>query len=145
LLMVDIDRFKEINDKFGHPAGDFVLKQIARVIRANLRQIDIVCRYGGDEITVILPETGEKVTVNEDKQVRTIDSCRTVAERIRRNTEEHEFLFGQEKIPVRVSIGMVYYGDGSGRMVTPAEIVENSDRALYQAKQAGRNCVKGLI
>ena len=145
LLMIDLDHFKQVNDKFGHPAGDYVLKQIARVIRSSLRQIDIVCRYGGEEIAIILPETGEKVIVNTDGQMRTIDACRTVAERIRRHTEQHEFWFGQQKIPVNVSIGMAYYADVASQMVTMAEIVGTADRALYQAKQSGRNCVKGFI
>ena len=142
LLMLDIDYFKQINDKFGHPAGDFVLKQIARVIRAGLRQIDIVCRYGGEEVTIILPEVAE---ADAAVQPQSIDSCRQVAERIRKHIEQHEFWFGQQKIPVTVSIGMAYYGDVAGQMVTMAEIVATADRALYQAKQAGRNSVKGLV
>lgn len=144
LLKLDIDYFKHINDTCGHSAGDFVLKQIARVIRAGVRQIDMVSRYSGEEIAIILPETGEKATIAVDGQMQIVDACRAVAERIHRQIEQHEFWFGQQKIPVTVSIGMACYADVAAQKVTMAEIVGTADRALYEAKQAGRNCVKGF-
>ncbi len=146
LLMIDVDKFKEINDGYGHPAGDFILKQLAHIIRKSLRQIDIVSRYGGEEIMVILIETGEKVNLEKDGENRTIDACRTVAERIRKNVAQTNFHFGKEQMRITVSVGMTCCNNmAEDEIITVDTLVDTADKALYRAKKDGRNCVRGLI
>lgn len=123
LMMMDIDKFKSYNDSFGHLEGDHLLKEISRIIKENLRSVDILCRYAGDEFVVILPETDSH------------GSC-LLAERIRKAIESTEF-----RAPVTVSIGVACYKNG----MTRHELTSKSDRALYQAKEEGKNkvCVFG--
>lgn len=126
-LMIDIDNFKSVNDRYGHPAGDQVLKTVAHIIREELRTIDMVARYGGEEFTVILPAT--------DKPVSKI-----IAERIRGGIEDTQY-WGQ-KIPagerVTISIGMATFPDDAD---TADVLVERADTALYMAKSGGKNRV----
>jgi len=123
LLMMDIDGFKLFNDEFGHQAGDELLKTIAQLVYANLREVDIFCRYGGDEFAIILPGTNKKEAV-------------TVADKIRKCVED-----GQFQKTVTLSIGVAQY---KGKM-TRQELTFNADKALYQAKNQGKNqvCVYG--
>lgn len=125
LLMIDIDNFKKCNDTYGHLVGDFILKEIARVIKENVREIDIVARYGGEEVAIILPETGE-------------ENARLVAERLRRKVEEQLFRAYDEKVRTTVSIGFAVYPRDAGEA---AALVEKADRALYAAKKTGKNVV----
>ncbi|MBU1998624.1 MAG: diguanylate cyclase, partial [Candidatus Omnitrophica bacterium] len=141
LLIIDIDNFKAVNDKYGHQAGDMVLNQLSEFIRAGLRQVDIVCRYGGDEISIILPETGRQSLVSPAEENKNISGPLVAAERIRSNIEKHIFIFGDENIKVSVSIGLVYIDDWSKEGISPEEIIGLADRALYRAKSSGRNCV----
>jgi diguanylate cyclase (GGDEF)-like protein len=126
VLMVDVDAFKAYNDRNGHPAGDIVLKEIARILIRNVRGTDIVARYGGEEFVVLLPETP-------------LEAAATVAEKIRRTVEEHHFPFKgntpNEKLSV--SIGLSCYPDST--VNSDQELLEAADRALYAAKKAGRN------
>lgn len=126
LLMLDIDRFKAVNDTYGHPAGDKVLKEVAAVIRHNLREIDIPCRYGGEEFTVILPGTSE-------------NGAKLVAERIRKSLASTIIQLddGQE-ISVTISIGGACCPDHGSEV---KELVVTADKALYRAKDLGRNRV----
>ncbi len=124
-LMIDIDDFKKCNDTYGHLVGDVVLKEVARVIRENIREIDIVARYGGEEISLALPETG-------------VESARIVAERVRRKIEENLFKAYDEKVRITVSIGMAAYPKDSGDMKA---LIEKADIALYAAKKSGKNVV----
>lgn len=118
-LMIDIDRFKSINDTYGHGVGDMVIAEVARVIRDNTRTVDIAARYGGEEFVVILPETG-------------LDRAVTIGERIRDTVEKMDL--GEGKPRVTTSVGVA---SGIG-----ADLVENADKALYEAKRGGRNRVE---
>lgn len=123
VLMIDIDHFKKINDKFGHMLGDDVLRSISSVFVHQLRKIDVVCRYGGEEFAVILPATQGVNAASVAEKLR-----RTVA-----SSEVHGIPF-----PVTVSIGVAEFpGNGESR----DDIVRAADAALYEAKAAGRNRV----
>jgi diguanylate cyclase (GGDEF)-like protein len=125
LIMLDIDDFKIYNDKLGHQAGDKILKELALLLKDQSRKMDFVCRYGGEEFTIILPET--------DKQ-----ECLTIAERLREDIEKHNF-FQENILPnkkLTVSIGLATFPENGS---TPSELIATSDRALYQAKHQGKN------
>jgi two-component system cell cycle response regulator len=126
LLMIDIDDFKRINDSHGHLAGDAVLRDVAHVLRDSLRTVDSVGRYGGEEFVVILPHTPR------DEAVRT-------AERIRQRVEGHAFELGGERVRVTVSVGVATFP--SPGVDGPNALVREADRALYAAKEGGRNRV----
>ena len=127
LIMFDIDHFKNINDSFGHLAGDYVLKHLASVIKGRIRREDIMARYGGEEFTIILPEID---TYN----------ARQFAEKIRRLVEKTVFKFEDTQIPVTISIGVAAT---DGKVSDPTEFIKIADENLYQAKRQGRNCVCG--
>ncbi|MFV0275901.1 MAG: diguanylate cyclase [Parahaliea sp.] len=123
LLLLDVDRFKDYNDTFGHPTGDRALQSVAAAIRDSARQTDHVARYGGEEFAVILPETNAQ-------------SCFTVAERIR-NTIAN---LGNLKRPITCSIGAHSLSSGGqDATATPECLLRCADEALYAAKQSGRN------
>ena len=125
-MMLDIDRFKQVNDIYGHVAGDAVLKALTDIIRGQLREADIPARYGGEEFAVILPETDAA-------------AAKDVAERVRRAIAATPFLLPDgRKIGITVSIGVSYYPECAG---SPQEVVDRADQALYIAKEAGRNRV----
>jgi len=122
LLMADIDRFKAVNDRYGHQKGDDTLAAVAEILRTSLRGTDIVCRYGGEEIAVLLPET------SEPNAARIAELCRSKIEA------------GTTKslgIDVTVSIGVSAFAEGD----TPELLVKAADGALYKAKEGGRNRV----
>lgn|GEM_PF-1281980 len=124
VLMIDVDRFKLFNDRFGHDAGDTVLKRVAEVLAQSLRAEDLVCRYGGEEFLALLPETDERVALE----------C---AERARRRMAELAPEFrGQRLGAVTVSIGLALYPEHGA---TPGELILRADQALYEAKRGGRN------
>jgi two-component system cell cycle response regulator len=126
ILVLDIDRFKAINDAYGHAAGDEVLKEFAARIRANARAIDVVSRIGGEEVVVVVPDTP-------------LDGAQAVAERIRQRVEAEPFLVqGMKRIKVTVSIGVAARQAGD---MTAGEVLKRADDALYRAKQGGRNKV----
>ncbi|SEP09564.1 two-component system, cell cycle response regulator [Methylobacterium sp. ap11] len=127
LLILDIDRFKSINDRFGHDAGDEVLKEFATRIRSQTRGIDVVARFGGEEIVVVVPDTA-------------LEASRQVAERIRERIEAAPFVVqrGTCSIDVTVSIGVAARQAGDGE---PGALLKRADLALYEAKQTGRNRV----
>jgi len=124
LMMFDIDHFKTYNDKYGHLEGDRILREVAGAIRANLRQVDILCRYGGDEFVVILPYTDS-------------GGAQVVAEKIRAMVCKMCYAKGAEaeSVPVSVSGGVASYRHGMER----DELISSADKALYIAKAAGRN------
>ncbi|HJZ11725.1 MAG TPA: sensor domain-containing diguanylate cyclase [Acidobacteriota bacterium] len=122
LLMIDVDQFKEVNDRYGHPAGDLVLKEIAATIKRNLRTYDLVARIGGDEFAVILPEVGFQ------------DSYR-VAEKIRNTAAQ--LLFPGIQFKVTISIGIACYP--LHHVSNVESLMKKADVALYKAKQLGRN------
>jgi diguanylate cyclase (GGDEF)-like protein len=124
VIMCDIDRFKVINDNYGHLAGDSVLEEVARIIRDNIRNVDTAARYGGDEFAILLPESNVK-------------SALVVAERIRERVERAGFPFNGADIHVRVSQGLAQYAKGQGS----SELVKAADEALYRAKRTGGGLV----
>ncbi len=124
LLMIDIDDFKRINDTFGHPVGDEALRRVARILREAVREIDIVCRYGGEEFTVILPATGGKAAV-------------VVGERIRAAVEATPFDISPEvSFRLTISVGSACCPEDEA---TARHLVEAADAALYRAKRDGKN------
>jgi diguanylate cyclase (GGDEF)-like protein len=124
-LMVDIDHFKEYNDRYGHLVGDAILKEVGKIIKECIRQIDFIGRYGGEEFSVILVETNK-------------DQARFAAERIRRAVESKPIAVYDEDLRVTISIGIsVFPLDGSN----PQKVIDKADEALYLAKQQGRNRV----
>ena len=124
-LMADIDHFKQVNDHSGHLVGDVVLREVASLIKGSVREIDLVGRYGGEEFSVVLPDT-------------TRESALQVAERIRAAVEAHACAAYDETIRVTLSLGVsVYPEDGED----PITLLDRADTALYEAKKAGRNRV----
>jgi diguanylate cyclase (GGDEF)-like protein len=124
VCMIDIDLFKEINDKYGHPVGDQALRKIAAGIVASVRPDDIVSRHGGDEFLLILRDAAP-------------DLCRSVAERISANMEKTRLRTRQGSVSVTLSIGMAV--SAAGKPMTAKQIIEQADQALYHTKQSGRN------
>jgi len=122
-LMLDIDYFKDYNDRFGHLVGDTILKEVTKTIKDNIRQIDLLGRFGGEEFCVVLTETDKEEAL-------------FVAERIRAALENKNIKAYDEDIRVTISIGMaVFPGDAQ----VFEQIIEKADQLLYKAKQLGRN------
>ncbi len=124
VLMLDIDHFKEVNDTYGHPAGDAVLQNLASLLQEKLRDVDIPGRLGGEEFGVLMPKT--------DKQ-----QAHRAAERIRKIIKNNSVVFEGEEISVTVSVGVAVYRE---EMADMDELLQEADRALLQAKKSGRNC-----
>lgn len=124
MLVVDLDHFKRVNDKFGHAAGDEALKAVTAAIRSALREVDLIGRIGGEEFCVFLPGARP-------------DHCAQIAERIRSSVEQVDFKASEEKWPMSVSIG----GATFSGTTTFSELFRSADRRLYEAKRAGRNQV----
>jgi diguanylate cyclase (GGDEF)-like protein len=125
VLMFDLDNFKVINDRYGHLAGDEVLRKVACVVSSNIRTIDFCARYGGDEFVIIEPATCE-------------NNAAIHAERLRTAIAASPVVFGNDTIQITVSIGVAEYTSG---LTSPADLLGLCDKALYVAKAAGRNCV----
>jgi diguanylate cyclase (GGDEF)-like protein len=125
LIMIDIDNLKEINDVYGHRAGDKVIKDVSGRIRECIRQIDTAARYGGDEFAVILPSTS-------------LDEALVVAERMVDVVAHSPTTWRKEHIPLSISAGLGQYDADTN----PEDITGRSDKALYMAKQAGKNTVR---
>jgi len=124
-LMVDMDRFKDSNDKYGHLVGDAILRETAKTIKDTVRQIDFVGRYGGEEFSIILVETGK-------------GKASFAAERIRQAIESKTIKVYDEELKVTISIGISTFPDDAD---DPVAIIDAADKGLYSAKQAGRNRV----
>ena len=125
LIMLDIDNFKQINDEYGHLTGDFVLKEMATLIKKRIRREELFARYGGEEFAIVLPETDEQ-------------GGRDFAEIVRELVEKGVFEFEGNLIPVTVSLGVAARTD---KTITPQDLIRLADERLYQAKRAGRNQV----
>jgi diguanylate cyclase (GGDEF)-like protein len=135
VLMLDIDHFKRYNDQFGHLAGDETLKKVAAIIRASMRKVDIIARYGGEEFVAVLPESSA-LTAHE------------VAERIRSSVARHDFKIYDSQTKVTVSIGISTFPDDifPGGQTSfyddlAFDLIRHADKALYRAKEEGRNRV----
>ena len=126
MIIVDIDHFKSFNDTYGHQAGDAVLKQVAQTLKNNSRATDIVCRYGGEEMSIILTNTDKEEAVKKAERV-----CKAVAERIFK-------LSATQTVNVTISVGVSTYPENGE---TPQQIIEYADQGLYYAKEHGRNQV----
>jgi diguanylate cyclase (GGDEF)-like protein len=128
LLLMDVDKFKSVNDKYGHPAGDTVLRYLGKLLRSAARAQDVAARYGGEELCLVLVGT-PKVT------------AATVAESIRRAIAAQPIPAGQEMLPITASIGVASFEPGSPfREVS--HLLKAADLAVYAAKKSGRNCVR---
>ncbi len=125
-VLVDIDHFKDINDTYGHPFGDEVLKRFGEILIKGIRKSDIAARWGGEEFIILLQE------------VKGEDSI-AIAEKIRGDIERLEIPFGDKKVRLTASFGIAGLRDGDTDM---EELIGRADEALYAAKHAGRNCVK---
>jgi len=124
LLMVDIDHFKAINDKYGHSTGDLVLKEIASFLGRNVRREDTVARYGGEEFILLAPQTET-------------EGARILGERLRGLVEKHRFSY-EEGFGVTISVGIATF---PRHAQGAEELIDSADRALYKAKAGGRNLV----
>ena len=125
MAMLDIDHFKRINDEYGHPAGDEVIRAIAGIIQSNIRESDVVCRYGGEEFCVMLPETDE-------------EGARTWAERLRARVAEAAISIGSLTLHATISVGV---SEMVADMEESEELLHLSDECLLAAKQCGRDRV----
>jgi diguanylate cyclase (GGDEF)-like protein len=123
MLMIDVDHFKQINDTYGHQAGDFVLRELATHLEATLRDMDLLTRYGGEEFVAVLPGTA-------------LPQAKLAAERIRKAVEQCVIPVRDTKLKATVSIGVTEAHNHD----TTETLFARADRALYAAKRAGRNC-----
>jgi len=123
LLLFDLDHFKQVNDTYGHLAGDHVLKQLSEAVRRNIRREDIFARYGGEEFAIILPEIGNPRAL-------------VMGEKIRAIVEEHSFVFDENDIKVTISVGVATYDQS---LDEGEDFIKLADKHLYEAKNAGRN------
>ncbi len=122
LLVLDIDHFKQVNDRYGHQAGDKVLRIIAQLLKKEVRDVDFMARYGGEEFVVLLPETA-------------LEGARVVAEKLCACVRECEFHHGGQRVPITISCGIAVFKEGD----TVSQVFERSDAALYRCKLKGRN------
>ncbi len=126
LIMLDLDHFKQVNDTWGHEVGNIALRQTARILSAQVRIVDTVCRYGGEEFVVILPDTGLRAAVR-------------IAERIRQAIAETPVEHPDGSLRLTASMGVEIHRPQDD--IDPEALIEAADRLLYQAKQSGRNRV----
>ncbi|MDH3743751.1 MAG: GGDEF domain-containing protein [Acidobacteriota bacterium] len=127
LMMLDIDHFKECNDKFGHLAGDAVLRQLAELVGKRVRRDEVFARYGGEEFALLLPEAH-------------LDGALNLAEILRKKTESNAFEFVGKEIRIAVSVGCAELGPDDE---TALDLIQRADKRLYEAKNSGRNRVCG--
>ena len=125
LIILDIDHFKICNDEYGHPAWDFILKNIAALIETEARNYDTFARYGGEEFVVMLRDANLQATI-------------ALAERIRNIVVNHTFEYDGNNLQISISLGVATY-DGISSMKDDQELIATADRYLYMAKNAGRN------
>jgi len=125
LMLIDLDRFKQINDTYGHQAGDAVLRQLATMLGTQARQADVICRYGGEEFLLLLPQMSQAAALEK-------------AEHWRRSFEQARVEFGEFRLQATLSIGIATY---PGHGTTAQALIRGADEALYRAKNEGRNRV----
>ncbi|MDA0788729.1 MAG: GGDEF domain-containing protein [Proteobacteria bacterium] len=127
IILLDIDYFKQINDTWGHPAGDFILKHMAQLIEEKARGYDVFARYGGEEFAFMLRGAPLPAAVQ-------------LAERVRTTIEQQVFVYDGVELKITISAGVVWWG-GDDAYASPDELIEACDRFLYKAKERGRNQV----
>jgi diguanylate cyclase (GGDEF)-like protein len=126
LILLDLDRFKAVNDDLGHLGGDFTLREVAACVKSSIRKEELFARYGGEEFVIVLPET-------------TLEGASSVAERLRSLVAKHIFHYEGKSYAVTISLGVsTTSGDPT---MTPHELIRLADEKLYQAKNEGRNRV----
>lgn len=125
VLLFDIDHFKRINDMHGHLAGDFVLKEVARIIQSRIRRDEVFARYGGEEFAIVLPETS-------------LEGAAALGEMLRQKVAEHSFVFQADSIRVTISIGIALLTENDRQA---NDLIKRADERLYAAKNTGRNRV----
>jgi len=125
VIMLDLDHFKDVNDDYGHLAGDHILRDMSALLGKLVRREELLARYGGEEFVIVLPETG-------------LSTAATIAEKARRMVEQHEFEFAGTHIPVTISLGAA---ELSPMAADPDNFLRAADEKLYSAKRAGRNQV----
>lgn len=128
VIMFDIDFFKRFNDTYGHACGDYVLQTVAKIIRSCIRSKDLASRYGGEEFTVMLDNTGK-------------EDAMTVADRIRSKVEQFDFCYENQHVKVTISLGVTEFNSETNPVTSPKQIVDQADQALYVSKRNGRNRV----
>jgi diguanylate cyclase (GGDEF)-like protein len=126
LIMLDLDHFKAVNDTYGHPAGDRVLVALADALRQSMREVDVVGRLGGEEFAILMPDTSAEAATQ-------------AAERIRRAIEALVLDIDGQRLAFTASFGVAVFGRADD---TIHDLFTRADRALYRAKQAGRNRVE---
>lgn len=122
IAIIDIDHFKNINDSFGHQAGDRVIKVIGRSIAKRLREVDFFCRYGGEEFVALMPETS-------------VETALVVVNEIREAIAKSAFNYKNQSLSISISVGLTEFAAGDDL----ASAFERADKALYRAKTQGRN------
>ena len=130
LVLFDIDHFKQVNDTYGHPAGDFILKHMAQLIEQEARGYDVFARYGGEEFVFMMRGS-------------THDAALALAERVRRVVEEQTFTYDDIVLNVTISLGVCHWS-GDNSVTSIEELIEIVDKQLYAAKRSGRNCIHHL-
>ena len=125
-LTIDIDKFKKINDTYGHPFGDEVIRSLSALLIENSRSVDYVARIGGEEFAILMPETD-------------VDAAYHLADRLRANIAKHKIIYENKVIQITVSMGLSHLSEEDKDIET---IVKRSDDALYEAKENGRNQVR---
>jgi len=126
VLMFDIEFCRRSNDQYGHLSGDYVWRELARVVQERIRRDEVFARYGGEEFCIVLPEMP-------------LEGALSLAESLRSKIADHPFVFQGERIPTTVSVGCAQLsGQGGGQ-----ELIQLADEKLYEAKRSGRNRVCG--
>ena len=128
-IMLDVDRFKSINDTYGHRFGDFVLKKLGYMLRNPLRETDIVARYGGDEFGILVPNTGYQ-------------GAFTIAQKIQERISSDPFRYNGMGVTITVSLGIASIPDD--QVFSPGQLIDFADKALYQVKKNGGNAILGF-
>lgn len=129
LLLLDVDKFKLVNDRHGHQVGDEVLRYLGRLLRASVRESDLAARYGGEELMLVLHDAPRQAAAER-------------ADRLRRAIAAKRVPAGGINLPITVSIGVAVYEPPAGPLSQPTHLIRAADLAVYAAKSGGRNCVK---
>ncbi len=128
-IMLDVDHFKSINDTYGHRFGDFVLKKLGSILRRPLRESDIIARYGGDEFSILVPNTG-------------YEGAYTIAQKIRSRIKRYMFRNNGNNIKITLSLGLSSIPDDQ-QLQSSGQLIDFADKALYEVKKRGGDGVLG--
>jgi diguanylate cyclase len=131
LIITDIDYFKQVNDTYGHPAGDEVLKQMGQILVQSCRSVDIVSRIGGEEFSIIMPACDST-------------SAKAIAERIRQSVEQSMFVINED-VELKVTVSIGYATINQKNMISVEELIHQADEGLYIAKRTGRNRISRYL